>query len=298
MPNDTAKLDPRKLRIIVGIGVVIAALICWCIGAVWSHQPQVTPKLVLILLGFGAATGGMLFVSTQTIATVKIEHPRDMESRIDTIIVGTILVVVVLCGAFVEAVGLTCFSGGGFAAACLGLMLSLASLIVGVLIGFLFGVPRSVAAPDSGLGPGGRVALGPGAENAANQLASPPLSSPPVAGSNAAGSTQRRLPSEYEFDANFGLADQDDCRSRAGRIACGSGVVWEYVGEPRQRPHAQPRERSSGRRECNGIFQRERVPLRVQSHSAVFGQTVGGSRRLTPIRRRPDRHLVRIFHGL
>jgi len=229
MLNDTAKLDPRKLRIIAGIGVVIAALICWCIGAVWSHQPQVTPKLVLILLGFGAATGGMLFVSTQTISTVKIEHPRDMESRIDTIVVGTILVVVVLCGAFVEAVGLTCFSGGGFTAACLGLMLSLASLIVGVLIGFLFGVPRSVAAPDSGLGPGGRVATGPGAENAANQLASPPLSSPPVAGSNAAGGIVP-VPLNTGFQANTNLTQISDWLTKTivgvGLVESREGLAW------------------------------------------------------------------------
>jgi hypothetical protein len=228
MSNDTATFSSRKIWICAGIGVVGAALAFWCISTIWSHQPQLTPKLLLILLGFGAATGGMLFVSSQTISTVKSEHPRDMESRIDTIIVGTILVVVVLCGAFVEAVGLTCFSGGGFTAACLGLMLSLAALIVGVLIGFLFGVPRAVAAPDSDPGSGSRAGIGRAADQLANQPASPP-SSPPGT-DTAAASGPVAAPTNSGFQANTNLTQISDWLTKTivgvGLVESREGLTW------------------------------------------------------------------------
>jgi hypothetical protein len=229
MSNDTATFSSRKIWICAGIGVVGAALAFWCISPIWSRQPQLTAKLLLILLGFIVATGGMLFVSTQTISTVKSEHPRDMESRIDTIIVGTILVVVVLCGAFVEAVGLTCYSGGGFTAACLGLMLSLAALIVGVLIGFLFGVPRAVAAPESDPGSGGQAGTRHGADQLANQPTSPP-SSPPGTDNAAAGGPVPVPPNPLGFQANTNLTQISDWLTKTivgvGLVESREGLKW------------------------------------------------------------------------
>jgi hypothetical protein len=151
MSNSFAHLKQWQKILLGCVGVVAPVIVLICIWAVWISEPQLTPRLLLILLAFAAAAGGMIFLCNKTIEQAKVVgvgQLSDCESRIDTVIVGTILFVVVLSGALIEMAGLTSFSTAGFKASCIGLLASLASLVSGVLIGFLFGVPRSVAAPS------------------------------------------------------------------------------------------------------------------------------------------------------
>ena len=140
-------LRPWQKVVLICFFSVALAIVLICLGTVWVSDPKLTSRLLLILVAFSAAASGMIYLSKTTIEEIKAERLPDAESRTDSVIIGTILVLVVLTGGLIEMAGLTSFSRGGFTACCTGLLGSLASLVSGVLVGFLFGVPRSVAAP-------------------------------------------------------------------------------------------------------------------------------------------------------
>jgi hypothetical protein len=132
-----------------GIGAAIVLfVVIFLIITIWTQQPQLVSKLLLIVFFFAALAGGMILLCNQTITQIKEEKAKDAASRIDTIIVGTILVELVLAGALIETAVLTSTSKIGISASFIGLFASLAALVIGVVIGFLFGVPRSVAAAE------------------------------------------------------------------------------------------------------------------------------------------------------
>jgi len=76
-----------------GIGAAIVLfVVIFLIITIWTQQPQLVSKLLLIVFFFAALAGGMILLCNQTITQIKEEKAKDAASRIDTIIVGTILV--------------------------------------------------------------------------------------------------------------------------------------------------------------------------------------------------------------
>jgi hypothetical protein len=159
---------------VIFLCVFMAVLIC--IGTVWMRAPVPTARLLLLLLAFCAAIGLVVYQTNEVIE--KIRGGQVGELNIDSVIVGATLTLIAVCGVFIEMAGLTSFSPDGFKAACIGLLASLASWISGALIGFLFGVPRSFAAPPvsrlAAPAPGPKTPAGPETP-AANLVVSHPL---------------------------------------------------------------------------------------------------------------------------
>jgi hypothetical protein len=184
---------------VIFLCALVAILIC--IWTVWMSAPVPTARLLLLLLAFCAAIGLVVYQTNEVIE--KIKGGEAGELNIDSVIVGATLTLIAVCGVFIEMAGLTSFSPAGFKAACIGLLASLASWISGALIGFLFGVPRSFAAP-----PVSRLAAPAGPETpAANLVVSHPL-----------------------FEANTNLTQISDWLTKTivgvGLVNWNSGLIW------------------------------------------------------------------------
>ena len=217
MPNflvHLSQLQKGLLCVIVGLILLI------CIWLVGLHDPAgIMPRLVLIVVAFASAVGGMMLLSEITIAEVKAERAPDAESRIDTIVVGTILVVLVLLGALIETFGLATLAKNALRTTCIGLLASLATLAVGVLIGFLFGVPRSLAAPYRGAAqPAGQQQ--PPAQPADQQQ-------PPA---QPAGQQQPPAPPAAGYEPNTNLTQISDWLTKTivgvGLVNWNNGLKW------------------------------------------------------------------------
>jgi hypothetical protein len=200
--NSFESLKGWQKVLLFSIFLVAPVIVLICIGTVWVSEPLLTPRLLLILLAFAAAAAGILYQSSRTIEEIKAARHPDGESKIDSVIVGTILVLVVLSGGLVEMAGLISFSGAGFKASCIGLLASLASLVSGLLIGFIFGVPRSVTAPPAAQTPPIGRAQPPGTPakpEAATQpepLAQPGAATQPGAPAQPEAPTQPEIPAQ------------------------------------------------------------------------------------------------------
>ncbi|MDB6155434.1 MAG: hypothetical protein JWL90_3887 [Chthoniobacteraceae bacterium] len=139
-----------KWRQALGVFALTAGLIAFILIVVWFWKASVfTPRLLLIGLVFGGLIVALIKFSTTWGRSLRDRKLPDAMSRTEALVVGTVFAVVVVGGCMVEVAAISGSGTNGFHEGCTGLIASLAALISGALVGFLFGIPRAIGGDGS-----------------------------------------------------------------------------------------------------------------------------------------------------
>ena len=69
--NSFENLERSQKVVLICLFSVALAIVLICLGTVWVSDPFLTSRLLLILIAFSAAAGGMVYLSNKTIEGIK-----------------------------------------------------------------------------------------------------------------------------------------------------------------------------------------------------------------------------------